>query len=622
MIEQRKLQRHFIMDHSVIKVKNQEKWKDFPVLIKDMNVDGLKVSFNSDVLLGDEIFLELPVSSNISDKLQLKVFVHRIQHNPNNIECTFQFKDKDQTKEVSSYLQNFEVIEHRRQISKIKAVKDNRQKLRMAIECLINFPDHNSIIGKVLNINQKGFVIETIQQLKINSDYPVNIDLSSISKYSELCLKIKIIWAKQRNSDLYTYGCEIIEQEESVRKILEKIIEHSENFYYRVPPDRQFSKDGKNSFDGKIDWLKKMMNSNIDIKHIKTHSIDFENIKANIENPIGVTQVPLGIAGPLKVNGEYAQGIYYVPFATTEGTLVATYQRGMLAITKSGGADTVVTKNFLHISPVFTFNNLEEAKNFIFWIKNNFEQIKHEAEKTTRYGTFLEAIPYLLGKEVILNCRFDTGDAMGLNMVNIAVNNACIYIQSQVKTNGFYLRCNFSSDKKSSFYNFVSSYGKEVTAGVNLSHATLENYLGTTAEKFYDIYSLGMLGAVNSGMVGSNAHFANGLGAIYTACGQDIAQIVNASCGIFICRKTDEGLYVSVKLPNLVLATIGGGTKIGTNRECLELMDCYGEGKVEKFTEIVAASVLAGDITIHAALSTGAFIKAHEQKRTILSEKK
>ncbi|MCK5306388.1 MAG: PilZ domain-containing protein [Candidatus Omnitrophica bacterium] len=363
-------------------------------------------------------------------------------------------------------------------------------------------------------------------------------------------------------------------------------------------------------------WLSEKTNTRF--FHTGYFSTPSEDMKGNIENLIGVTQIPIGVAGPLKINGQYAKGTFYIPLATTEGTLVETYQRGMLVITKAGGANVIVTKDVINVSPVFILEDISKIKGFILWVEENFEKIKEKAEKTTRYGKLLKITPLFLGKRVILNFCYTTGDAMGLNMINIATDRACEYIRENVKTEGFYLRSNFSSDKKASVYNLITGYGKEVLVEVTLSKKIVNRYLNSTPEEIYNFWYVGFLGSYQAGMIGLNAHFANGLAAIFIACGQDVAQIINANVGIVMCEITKNGdLCISAKFPNLVIGTVGGGTSLKTQRECLESIGCYGSDKAKKFAEIVAASILAGEISICAALASGVFIKAHETKRNI-----
>ena len=467
-----------------------------------------------------------------------------------------------------------------------------------------------AVKGKIVNLTEDGCGLSLEEPL-------ASLDCSELifehGSGNSLHAQIKILWEEKKNESAFFCGGTLIGSDETAQKVLEKILDRAENAYYRVPQDRE-SESLQDAVVKRREWITERTRTKCE--HLAHTSLDPESIRANIENFIGVTQVPLGIAGPLRVNGEHAKGIFYVPFATTEGTLVATYQHGMLALTKSGGANVVVTKSVLDISPMFILEDISQAKEFIHWQENHFDQIKDAAESTTHHGKLLKIRAYSLGRRVLLNFQYHTADAMGLNMINIATHRACEYIMGQTKAERFYLRANLSSDKKVSFFNLINSYGKEVLAEATISKEIMRKYLHCTVEQMYDFCWSGTMGSIQAGMVGMNAHFANGLAAIFIACGQDVAQIVNASIGMSMPEITKDGdFYVSIKLPNLVIGTIGGGTRIGTQRECLELMDCYGDGKAEKFAEIVAAALLGGELTLSAALASGNFIHAHAEKR-------
>lgn len=384
-----------------------------------------------------------------------------------------------------------------------------------------------------------------------------------------------------------------------------------------IPRDKD---DYKTGAENRLRWLSDKVG--FALKHIAHYSFAPEVIKRNTENFIGVTQVPMGIAGPLKINGSYADGVYYVPFATTEATLVQTYERGMVVISKAGGANVKITKDEISLSPIFVLRDFGEVTKLMDWVGKNFTTIRKAAESTTRHGKLQRIIPYPLGNRLILNFWYTTGDAMGMNMINIATDKASKFILKQSKPLGlsscnYYLRCNFSSDKKPSFFNLLTGYGKDVTADIIIPRKIVQRYLNTTPEAMYDFWASSLMGSIQAGMIGINAHYANALAAIFIACGQDIAQVVNASIGISGGYVTKEGdVYVFVKAHCLPIGTVGGGTALPTQRECLETMGCYGPNKARKFAEIIAGVLLAGEISICAALASGDFIDAHIAIRT------
>ena len=341
-----------------------------------------------------------------------------------------------------------------------------------------------------------------------------------------------------------------------------------------------------------------------------------EQVRGNIENLVGAVHVPLGIAGPIRVDGEHAHGLYYVPFATTEGTLVSTYQYGMRAITEAGGANAHVLADSLDITPCFMLTSASDAISFSHWLRDHLSELRDVAAETTAHGRLVELHTHVFGRRVFARFVFTTGDAMGMNMINIAVDQICRHATEMTDCERYYLRCNYSSDKKPAAINLLRPYGKEVAIDFTLPATVAETHLGVSPRELLEFTAAGRHGAMQAGALGMNAHFANGLAAIYIACGQDVAQIVNASIGFIDLELVDQDdLYVFARLPNLVVGTVGGGTNLPTQRECLALLDCRGDGTAPKFAEIVAATLVAGDIAIAAALANGRFIEAHRQNR-------
>jgi len=367
----------------------------------------------------------------------------------------------------------------------------------------------------------------------------------------------------------------------------------------------------------RINWLEKKYK--ISLRHISKFSLNISNLKKNIENLIGCVQIPIGVAGPLKINGEYTKGEFYIPMATTEKSLVSNYQIGMKLLSLSGGVKTLVLKNEIHISPLFVINGIERMKKFIKWIKNNFEDIKNAAEKTTSHGELVSIIPKITGEGVILIFRYFTKDAMGANMINIATEEACKFIKTKTFVKKFYLRSNFSSDKKVSSYNFIEGYGKEVFAEAIITNKILRLLnINIDVDEINRYYNSTLLISSYSCMIGINAHVANLIAAIFTACGQDIAHVINSSIGIATSKILDgDTLYLTLYLPNLLVGTVGGGTSLETQRECLELLGCYGKDGSMKFSEIICASALAGELGIVTSLLTGVFTKHFRKLREV-----
>ncbi|MEP7011595.1 MAG: hydroxymethylglutaryl-CoA reductase [Acidobacteriota bacterium] len=338
-----------------------------------------------------------------------------------------------------------------------------------------------------------------------------------------------------------------------------------------------------------------------------------EEMRGKIENPLGAVQMPLGAAGPLRVCGEHADGIFFVPMATTEGALVRSYERGSMAVTRAGGAHVRLYVDENRISPVFLFAGIAEAAAFARELPERFEALREEAEATTRHGRLLRVEPLPVGREVMVHFCYSTGDAGGMNMIARATDRACRWLVEHSAALRFYLFAALDSEKHASSSLFLGGKGKKVVAGVRLPAALVRTYLGSTPEQILELWHTNVIAQMHAGASTCNAHFANGLAALFIACGQDVANIVNASVGILrFDIEADGALFASVTLPSLTVATIGGGTQQGTSRECLEMLGCLGAEKAPRFAEITAAFLLAGEISLMAAIASGELVAAHE----------
>ncbi len=351
------------------------------------------------------------------------------------------------------------------------------------------------------------------------------------------------------------------------------------------------------------------------LAHLPHYSFDPGILQGNIENFAGVAQVPIGFAGPLRVNGEHAQGEFLIPLATTEGTLVASYSRGMKVLNLSGGVTTTISDDCMQRAPVFVFDSAREARAFRQWVYENLDDIRREAEATSRVAKLLYIDPYLSNKFAYLRFNFSTGDAAGQNMVGRATFAACSWILEQVPTiRRFYLESNLATDKKASQVNLMRTRGKRVTAEVVIPREVLVANLRVEPESLAYHAGVANVGAILSGANNNGLHSPNGITAMFIATGQDVANVAEGSAAIVYTEITPAGsLYLSITIPSLIVATHGGGTGLATQRECLELLGCYGKGKVGKFTEIVAGVVLAGEISLAAAISSLEWVSSHEQ---------
>jgi len=387
----------------------------------------------------------------------------------------------------------------------------------------------------------------------------------------------------------------------------------------RVPHDSALNYD-EDYIKQRRNWISEKIK--IQLNHIAHYSIAGSDARGNIENFIGVAQIPLGLMGPLLVNGDHAKGIFFVPMATTEGALVNTYLRGAVALTKAGGVRVFVTKDANHLDPVFILKSIDEARGFVKWINDNFKRIKEKAESTTHFGKLESITPYIIGRRVTLDVAYYTSDAMGANMIAIATEEVCKFISQETKAMKYFLRSNFSSEKKASAVNLLIGYGKEVSVEATVPRKIIVRYLNTTPEEIQQLWYSCALSGFSSGMFGINAHFGNGLAAIFAACGQDLAHVSNASVGVQSFEITENGdLYMFLRLPNIIIGTIGGGTALGTQKECLDILGCYGHDKAMKFAEIIGATLLAGELGICAGITSEHFLDPHKRARIHTREK-
>lgn len=342
--------------------------------------------------------------------------------------------------------------------------------------------------------------------------------------------------------------------------------------------------------------------------------IEPEALSANIENQIGFARVPVGVVGPLRVNGTRAHGDFYVPMATTEGALVASFHRGALVAGMAGGVTVTCMTESVTRAPCFQFQSVAEVGQFVAWLLPNFDQLQDVVSKVTSHGKLIDLQTSILGKEVYLLFEFTTGDAGGQNMVTISTQGICDWIlqQSPVKPQHWFIDGNMSGDKKATSQSFAYARGKKVVAECLVPAKLVRRFLHTEPEQMFRYWQISVLGGVQSGSIGVQGHYSNGLAAMFIACGQDPACVAEAAVGITRMDVTEEGdLYVSVSLPNLICGTVGGGTHLPTARECLEMLDCYGGGKAAKFAEICGAVVLCGEISIIGAMAAGDFADAH-----------
>ncbi len=355
--------------------------------------------------------------------------------------------------------------------------------------------------------------------------------------------------------------------------------------------------------------------SKVKLRHIGQYSFDPHMVKGNCENFAGVAQVPIGFAGPLLIHGEHAQGEFLIPLATSEGTLVASYNRGMKVLRLCGGVKATVMADAMQRAPVFVLANARACRDFVSWVEANLESIRQKAEATSSVAKLQYIDPYVANKFVYLRFNYSTGDAAGQNMVGRATLAACSWILEQYPgITNFYLESNFATDKKASHVNIMRTRGKRVTAEATIPREIMMRHLRVEPEQLVYHYGVANVGAFLSGANNNGAQSANAITALFIATGQDVANVAESSAAVIYCELTTQrDLYLSLTIPSLIVATHGGGTGLATQRECLEILGCNGKGKVNRLAEIVAGVALAGEISLAAAISSSDWVSAHEK---------
>ena len=351
-----------------------------------------------------------------------------------------------------------------------------------------------------------------------------------------------------------------------------------------------------------------------ELNHIGHYSVDPGLTAGNIENFIGVAQVPMGLMGPLLVDGEHAQGEFYVPMATSEGTLVASYNRGASLLREAGGAKVTVVDDAMQRAPVFIFEDARQARMFGEWVSDNFDRIAEQAESTTSSGKLRNIQQFSAARMRYLRFNYTTGDAAGQNMVGKATFVACEWIKANYPgIERYMLSGAMDTDKKHSQLNTLYTRGKRVIAEVTIPSALLERVMGVSGEALFKARAINQVGGLLAGSINTGAHSANGITATFIATGQDVANVAESSSAVVYADLDVNGdYYFSITIPSLIVATFGGGTGLPTQQECPKMLGCVGAGKVKKLAEIIGATVLAGELSLMSAVLAGDWVTSHD----------
>ncbi len=385
----------------------------------------------------------------------------------------------------------------------------------------------------------------------------------------------------------------------------------------KIPRFSRKNHYSQQAISARLSWAREV--SGARLENIEKTILKPETLAGNIENYIGAVQIPIGLAGPLHVRGTYIDDYVPLPIATTEGALVSSITRGALACNLAGGVHCRVIRQQMVRAPVFFCESIMGAVNLEQWIYQHLDEIRKKAESVSSVAKLQRVEPVLFGSTLHLRFYYYTGDASGQNMTSACTFVACNWIEEQIKDDpsiGFKwytIEANMSGDKKANYQNFINGRGVSVTATCFIPGKVLKKILRVEPERFVRIWSEAEFSAGLIGMHGSNINFSNVIAGIFTATGQDIACVHESSGGIFKVNQEGDGLVFTAQLPSLVAGTVGGGTSLPVQRECLELMGCYGSGRLFRFAEIVAAACLALDISTGSAIVTNDFVSAHER---------
>lgn len=372
----------------------------------------------------------------------------------------------------------------------------------------------------------------------------------------------------------------------------------------------------RQSWEKRLAWMTEFCGSRF--KYLSKINISPESLKGNVENFIGTVQVPVGAAGPLLFKGQQTSGFIVAPFATSEGALVSSVTRGARAVSLAGGVYARVSSQSITRAPVFVVGDIDEAFRLSEWLTDNLDRLRYQVRKVSQYADLVAVSSVQNGN--MIHCRFvyRTGDAAGQNMTTIATWQACRWILKQldgwpeINVEDFFIEGNMSGDKKVTFANMTLGRGVEVTAEALLPDKIVRRMFHVDPDKLLTLYQLGVIGSLQAGMVGANVNVANVVAAIYAATGQDIG-CVHESCGaVFNLQRRPGALYASMRLPNLMIGTVGGGTALPTQRECLQMMGCYGKNRMQRLAEIIAGFALALDLSTLSAIASQDFALAHE----------
>ncbi|OXC66092.1 hydroxymethylglutaryl-CoA reductase (NADPH) [Cryptococcus neoformans] len=343
-------------------------------------------------------------------------------------------------------------------------------------------------------------------------------------------------------------------------------------------------------------------------------------IGACCENVIGYLPLPVGIAGPLNIDGQ----LLHIPMATTEGTLVASTSRGCKALNAGGGVTTVLTHDAMTRGPAIDFPNIVQAAQARLWIDSpeGYATLKAAFESTSRFAKLQTLECALAGRTLYVRFATQTGDAMGMNMISKGVEKALEVLRNHFPDmHVLALSGNYCTDKKPAAINWIEGRGKSVVAEAVVPGHVVKTVLKTTVKDLCNLnIKKNLIGSAMAGSIGGfNAHAANILTAMYLACGQDPAQNVESSNCMTLMEPINDGedLLISCSMPSVEVGTVGGGTILSPQRAMLDMLGVAGAhatspgANAQRLARIIVAAVMAGELSLMSALAAGHLIQAH-----------
>lgn len=376
----------------------------------------------------------------------------------------------------------------------------------------------------------------------------------------------------------------------------------------------------ENTEDARLARVQFLENLGKDVTNTVEACLNANLIKNNIESYVGVTKVPSGLVGPLLYESSPNQfEPVFTMASTTEGALIASMNRGASVISSCGGFRAHVQEKLMLRAPLFCFENLYEAKEFMLWLKGQHGKLAEYVKQYSQRAELVDIKTNLYGRNVDTKFYYHTADASGQNITTICTWHACLFIEKEFnqyhnfKIKNFVLEGNGGSDKKFTYSSMINGRGVNVVAEAIIDRSVLVERLKVTPEEVLHFFNVSHQVTTGDGMVGNNINVANAIAAIFAATGQDLACIHESAVGMLQIEPHERGLYFSLKLPKLVVGTVGGGTGLPTQKEALEVMNCYGTGKVHRFAELIAGFSLALEISTITAMISGQFALAHER---------